>query len=358
MKRFITALSVLLLLATLMSCLKPDPIEDDTSIEITYLDLMETIGFARDVVVHESKVFVAASQAGNQIWDVSGDEPVKVFQHNFTSKPALRVAVEPESRLFFTFDRAQIYFKLLNQEFTAFDPVYDIHGVQIETAENSGLIGSGSNEDMIARQLNDSLVALYVIDRTSDDGFKQYYFNHQTHEPDMIYDQEFQYWEPNNVGTSTGGINLGMDMRDSLVAIAHDELGLGLYRLDVVELDTLSVIDTPGETMEVQFYKNYLLSANNMAGMSVFALGEDNNSLTHLADIEVSGWVKQISIWNDIAILSCGENGIFLVDLSDPEYPRVDQAIDAGYTYRTVVANDIIYAATREGVKRYQIADR
>jgi len=59
-----------------------------------------------------------------------------------------------------------------------------------------------------------------------------------------------------------------------------------------------------------------------------------------------------------MAILSCGENGIFVVDLSDPENPQVDQAIEAGYTYRTFVSNDMIYAATREGVKRYTIQSR
>ena len=60
-------------------------------------------------------------------------------------------------------------------------------------------------------------------------------------------------------------------------------------------------------------------------------------------------------MWNDQAVLSCGENGMFLVDLSDPGAPEVDQAIDAGYTYSTFVMDDIIYAATREGVKRYHI---
>ena len=107
-----------------------------------------------------------------------------------------------------------------------------------------------------------------------------------------------------------------------------------------------------------KFYDNYLLSANNWAGMGLFSIGAGDSSLTHLADVEVKGWVKQISLWNDIAVLSCGENGIFLVDLSDPANPKVDQPIDAGYTYRTHVAGDIIYAATREGVKRYHIESR
>lgn len=352
MKKILTVLIVISLIFNLIACLKPDPIEADRSVDITPVDILVTTGFARDVVVHGDKIFVAASQAGNQIWQDQNGEVSKIFEHHFSLNPALRVLVEPETRVMFSFDRYQGFNKSLNLEMTEFDSVYIKYPLWLPVFE-SGLFGSGSNEDFVVRKMNDSLVALYVIDRTSNDGLKQYYFNRRFNSSPA-----FHYWELNNVGASTGGINLGLDLRDTLLAISHDELGVGLYRLDGVELDTLATIDTPGEALEVQFYENYLLSANNMAGMSIFDLGDGGSSLTHLADIEVAGWVKQISIWNDIAVLGCGENGIFLVDLSDPEHPRVDQAIDAGYTYRTYVANDIIYAATREGVKRYRIESR
>lgn len=358
MKRMIPSASLLLLTLVLSSCLKPDPIESAFASDVYLMDVMQTGAYARDVYVADGSVFVAASQSGNQIWQESTEgSMVKTFEHKFSGNPALRMIVEPETRLMFTFDRAQGFYKKLSADMSDFDSVYTQHSIWIETSE-SGLFGSGSNEDFEVRKLNDSLVALYVIDRTSNDGLKQYYFNRYFREPDIFYSGSYYYWELSNVGTSTGGINLGLDLRDSLLAISHDELGVGLYQLDGVDIDTLAVVDTQGEALEVKFYDNYLLSANNWAGMGIFSLGAGAHGLTHLADIEVGGWVKQISIWNDIAVLSCGENGIFLVDLSDPEHPRVDQPIDAGYTYRTYVADDIIYAATREGVKRYHIESR
>ena len=340
------------LLFSLNACLKPDPIENDTTVVIRPLERLQTQAYARDVVAHGSKVFVAASEAGNQIWDVSGTEPVQVFQHYFSSNPALRVTVEPETRLLFTFDKSQGFHKTLNADLSAFDPVYMEHADWLPLYEN-GLFGSGSNEDFVARKMNDSLVALYVIDRTSNDGLKQYYFNRK-------YESfiGFHYWELNNVGVSTGGINLGLDLQGDLLAISHNELGVGLYALEGVSVDTLATANTEGEALEVKFYNDFLLVANNWAGMGIFAVDTTLGTLTHMADIEVNGWVKQISIWEDMAVLSCGENSIFLVDLSDPEKPRVDQSIDAGYTYVTTVSGDIIYAATREGVKRFQIEHR
>jgi len=351
MKRITTLLSLLFILS-LISCLKPDPIADNAVVDITPVDVLETVGYARDVVAHNDLIYVAASQAGTQIWRDQAGIVTQVLQHSFSLNPSLRVTLEPQTRLLFTFDKSQGFYKTLNAEMVDFDSVYIQQPFWLPLFE-SGLFGSGSNEDFVAKHINDSLVVLYVIDRTSNDGLKQYYFNRRLNDS-----PEFHYWELNNVGTSTGGINLGLDLRDSLLAISHDELGVGLYKLQGVDLDTLVVVNTPGEALEVKFYENYLLSANNWAGMEVFDLGSNTNTLTHLSQVEVGGWVKQISLWNDIAILSCGENGIFLVDLSDPVNPRVDQAIDAGYTYRTFVANEMIYAATREGVKRYRIESR
>lgn len=352
MKRIFAFIPVLFLLFSLVACLKPDSLETDRLVDISFVEVLETIGYARDVYVLDDKIFVAASQAGNQIWQDQDGNAELIFEHNFSGNPALRVTVEPETGILFAFDRTQGFHKTLNQELSAFDSAYIKFPIWLPLFEQ-GLFGSGSNEDFVHRKMNDSLVALYVIDRTSNDGLKQYYFNRKYNEF-----PEFHYWELSNVGSSTGGRNLGMDLRDTLLAISHDELGVGLYRLDGVNLDTLNVVNTPGESMEVLFHDNYLLCANNWAGMGIFALGDGDTSLTHLADIEVNGWVKQLSIWNDIAILSCGENGIFLVDISDPANPVVDQPIEAGYTYRTFVADDMIYAATRQGVKRYRIESR
>ena len=358
MKRMYPYLSLVMLTLLLAGCLKPDPLDTDILSDVTLIDILETGAYARDVYVADGNIFVAASQTGNQIWQEQADGSMaKTFEHKFSGNPALRSIVEPETRLMFTFDRSQGFYKKLAPDFNGFDSVYIEHKTWIETSE-SGLFGSGSNEDFAVRKMNDSLVALYVIDRTSNDGLKQYYFNRYYRAPDFLYSGSYYYWELSNVGTSTGGINLGLDLRDTLMAISHDELGVGLYRLDGVELDTLGTLDTRGEALEVKFYENYLLSANNWAGMGIYSLGAGDSSLMHLADIEVGGWVKQISIWEDMAVLSCGENGIFIVDLSDPEHPVVDRPIDAGYTYRTFVEDDIIYAATREGVKRYRISSR
>ncbi|NQV14014.1 hypothetical protein HQ531_01045 [bacterium] len=351
MKRIFAFITVLFLLLNLTACLKPESIENVSVVDITYVDILDTRGYARDVYAYSDKIFVAASAAGTQIWEDNNGVVSQVFEHSFSSNPALGLTVIPESQLLLSFDDEKGYIKQLDTDLSALDSVYfNFPNILIYESEN---FGDQNTEDMAVVSLNDSLLVLFNTDRDLGDGLRFTYLNRR-YEPSEGY----YYWEENTIAKFSGEKNYGIDARDSLVSASHGELGIGLYHMVSGDCDTLASHDTPGEALEVKFYDNYLLSANNWAGMSVFALGVGDSSLTLLADIEVNGWVKQISIWNDIAILSCGENGIFLVDLSDPENPKADQPIEAGYTYRTFVANDMIYAATRQGVKRYRIESR
>ena len=351
MKRMLLSLIVIIFAFGLSSCLKPDPIESTFGSDVYLMDVIETEGYARDVFAHDNKIFVAASAAGTQIWEDQGGTVTRVFEYQFGSSPALALTVIPEFQLLLSVSKDQGYLKQLNPELNAFDSVY-INSPNVLIWE-SEYFGDQNTNDMAATRVNDSLLILYNTDTDLGDGLRYTYLNRYYETMEGYY-----YWEANTVDKYTGAKNYGIDARDSLVAASHGELGVGLYHMGVGFCDTLAVVDTRGEALEVKFYDDYLLVANNWGGMEVLTMAASISPLLHLSDVEVGGWVKHISTWNDIAILSCGENGIFLVDLSDPANPVVDQAIDAGYTYTTYVADDILYAATREGVKRYHIESR
>ena len=348
MKRILLLLTILMLILTINACLKPDSIDTFSKATLTPIDVIETGGYARDVSAYGDKIFVAASAAGTQIWQDKTDSVELVFEYQFGSSPALALTVEPNYQLILSVSKDQGYLRQLNNDLSAFDSVYINHpNVLIWESEH---FGDQNTKDMASSYINDSLLVLYNTDTDLGDGLRYTYLNRYTDPFEGYY-----YWEANTIRKYTGEKNYGIDADGSLVASSHGELGVGLYRIESDHCDTLAITDTQGETLEVKFYENYLLAANNWAGMGIFSLNDSDSSLTHLADVEVGGWVKHISVWNDMAILSCGENGMFLVDLSDPENPQVDQAIDAGYTYRSFVAEDVLYAATREGVKRYHI---
>ena len=351
MKRIILPASVILLTLLLTACLKPDPIDNMTAATVTLIDVLETGGYARDVSAYDNKIFVAASAAGTQIWEDDNGVVSKVFNHQFGSASATGLRVEPEFQLILSVSKDQGYLRQLNSDLSAFDSVYiNFPGVLIGESEH---FGDQNTRDMASTKVNDSLLVLYNTDTDLGDGLRFTFLNRFTDGLDGYY-----YWVANTIKKYTGAKNYGIDANGSLVASSHGELGVGLYRIEHDYCDTLGVIDTGGEALEVKIYDNYLLVADNWAGMQVLSIGAGDSSLTHLADVEVGGWVKHISMWNDLAVLSCGENGMFLVDLSDPGAPKVDQAIDAGYTYSSFISGDMIHAATREGVKRYHIENR
>ncbi|MBC8374636.1 MAG: hypothetical protein H8E26_01250 [FCB group bacterium] len=350
MKRIIPAV-IILLTFILTACLKPDPIDTNTAANVNLVDVIETGGYARDVSGHGNKIFVAASAAGTQIWEDANGSVTQVFSHQFGSASATALRVEPEYKLILSVSKDQGYLRQLNSELSGFDSVYVNHpNVLIWESEH---FGDQNTQDMASTRINDSLLVLYNTDTDLGDGLRYTFLNRFTEGLEGYY-----YWEANTIKKYTGSKNYGIDAKGSLVASSHGELGVGLYRIEHDHADTLGVMDTRGEALEVKLFEDYLMVADNWAGMQVFSIVAGDSSLSHLAEIEMGGWVKHISMWNDMAVLSCGENGIFLVDMSDPGVPRVDQAIDAGYTYSTFVAEDMILAATREGVKRYHIESR
>lgn len=365
MKTRIAHILIFLLTLLLVSCLKPEAIESDQRVDVMLVEVLETGGFARDVVAHNDMIFVAASQGGTQFWEENDGTHEKVFQAYFdqdgnphNDNEVLKIYLEPESRMLFVLDKAQAFYKKLNTEYTAFDTIYDgIYSVFMETFE-ARRFGDGSIEDLYVRMSNDTTVTIMAADRSSGDGLQTYYLNKEVYEGPIDLSgtiHSFPYWNIANGSLSTDGRILGLDVSGDMLAVTRDELGVILLNWSFNNVDTLAVHETPGEALEVTFYDDYLLVANNWAGMGVMSISSSDSSLTHLTDVEVKGWVKHISMWNEIAVLSCGENSIFLVDLSDPASPVVDQAIEAGYTYRTYVAGNTIYAATREGVKLYNL---
>ncbi len=351
MKRKTLLASILMLTLILSACLKPDPIDDMTVATVTLQDVLETEGYARDVSAYGNKIFVAASAAGTQIWEDDNGTVSKVYSHHFGSASASGLRVEPEYKLILSVSKDQGYLRQLNDDLSAFDSVYINHpSVLIWESEH---FGDQNTRDMASTRVNDSLLVLYNTDTDLGDGLRFTFLNRFT---DGL--EGYHYWEANTIKKYTGAKNYGIDAQGSLVASSHGELGVGLYRIEFDHADTLGILDTGGEALEVKLFDNYLLVADNWAGMQILSISAGDSSLTHLANVEVGGWVKHISTWNDMAVLSCGENGMFLVDLSDPGDPKVDQAIDAGYTYSTFISDDMIHAATREGVKRYHIQNR
>lgn len=340
-------LSILLLPVILhTTCLRPDPISNETVVEIDQVFEINTSGWARDSQESNGLLYVAASQAGIQIWDVSGTEPQQAFEHNPGSEDINLIHFDPVNHLLLAADRRIVHYMVMDSTGMAVDSVYY---EQTSALLDPKQLSDGNTQDFNI-SARDSQLVIYLTDNDYSDGLKRIFL---TLEDDAVFGGS--YWAPEGAKLVTGHMR-GMDQMDDVIAVTVEEMGVALYRVSLSSVEFLAELDTPGEAIETAFYGSYLLVATDWAGLHV--LSWDGSRLAEVASLDFGENVEHISLWNDIAVLSCGNDEVYLVDLSDIQNPEVDQFIATGYTYRSEVVNDRIYFSTREGVKAYEIAYR
>ena len=342
--------TLILLLASLMlaGCLRPEPTEPDTRVIITLEKEIDTRGWSRDVMVEGDYLFVAASQAGAQIWDMAGDEPQMLWDTLITDKVAELIRYDAVNNIVFIADDGAVHYLLMNTTLTDVDTAY--YNNPWLAIFDPKIFSDGNTEDMALLEAEDGRIVVLVTDRDFSDGLKRTTLN-------FNYDVGFDlnYWEPTGNKLVSGHLR-GLDVVGDIVATGWEELGAGLHRVTPVQVDSLAHRDTPGDVLDVTFYGEYLLAAADWGGLQIMTW--DTTQLDLVASLDLEETVKHIAVWEDLAVLSCGNDECYIVDLSDPLEPEFDQFLPTGYCYRTFVQDDHIYAATREGVKIYSIERR
>jgi len=328
----------------LAGCLRPDPIEADNLVELDLLYEINTVGWARDIAIHEDLMFVAASQAGAQIWDLGGETPELVYQEDFGSDDLELIRYDARNRLLLASDRTIVHYRAMDSTNIGLDSAYyDNPSAFLDPRQ----LSDGNTQDFTFTS-QDSQLVIYLTDRDFSDGLKRIF---------LTFSEEStfggQYWSPEGHKLVNGHMR-GLDMQDDLVAVTIEELGIALFQVSPSTIDTLAFADTPGEALETIFSGDRLLVANNWGGLQIFDW--DGSSLESLSILDFDENVEHISIWGDAVILSCGLDECYIVDLTDPADPQVDQFIESGYCYRSTVDGDRVYMATRDGVKVYSIS--
>ncbi|OIO66023.1 MAG: hypothetical protein AUJ47_01970 [Candidatus Marinimicrobia bacterium CG1_02_48_14] len=341
MKKNITvriSLMTLSIAVILGSCVTPnDPIRIQTEILLTQVDQLNTIGYARDIFMSDSLMFVAASQAGGQIWTQRNGEWGMRYQREFSTAELELVRYDAINRLWMTADKRSGYVLAMDSTQLGPDPAFPLQQ-----------FSDSNTQDFVFDSAPDSL-AVWLADLDGSDGFKYFNFKRGL-DPFGLLTWEITTGEKIKVASYTG-----MDKSGDRLGIARSELGVEVFNLPV-QAGSQPVIwaDTPGEALDVNFYNDQLLVADNWAGLLVFQVTD--TTLTELDQLAMNGWVKHIDLWGDYAFLSCAGNGLFVAKLSPTDGKvSIDQSIPISYVYDVTVAGNLLYVASREGIMIYQI---
>lgn len=322
----------------LSGCVKPsDPFEENADILLTQIDQINTRGYARYTDVVDTLMFVAASQAGGQIWVQRDGSWTLQYEHSFSTAELEIVRYDAQNRLWLAADRRSGYVLPMDSTHLAPDPVYSLQQ-----------FSDSNTEDFVFDSKPDS-VELWLADSDGSDGLKYFTFSRGT-DPFGLPAWEITSGEKIKVSAYTG-----MDRQGQRVGLARSELGIEVFDLPVAAGSLpFATADTPGEALDVTFYENQILVADNWAGMTTFVMAD--SVLTRTDVLEMDGWVKHIDLWNEYAFLSCAGNGLFVVKLSaDGAGQVVDQFVPISYVYDVTIVGDLLYVASREGVLIYKI---
>lgn len=319
-------------------CIKPnDPYTANTDVLLTQIDQLNTIGYARDVYISDTLLFVAASQAGGQIWTKRSDVWGLRYQYDFGTAELELVRYDAVNRLWLTADKRSGYMLPMDSTNLSPDPLYSLQN-----------FSDSNTQDFIINSYPDSL-EVWLADLDGSDGFKYFNFKRGL-DPFGFLTWEITTGEKIKVATYTG-----MDKLNNQIAIGRSEMGIEVFDLPVHN-GSLPVIwtDTPGEALDVTFYGDQLLVADNWAGLTVYQISD--STLTEIDQLGMNGWVKHVDLWGDYAFLSCAGNGLFVARLSpDGGKASIDQQLPISYVYDVTIEGDLLYVASREGILIYQI---
>ena len=326
----------------IQSCMEPD-IENLWNISIDFV--MNTEGFARSVMVEGNSAFVAAGQAGVQVWNLT----------NYSLQAAYSGYEEGGTFLEFE-DLSIIGRDPVNKLLFISESNQDVKIFYFDGSDSliyRNTIMSARTKDFISFPSQNDQFVMYSAD--NDDGLKWHFYNLDT---TSSFGIEFIEWTP--YGGSeiyTPGKPLGIDSDgSSLITMAVDQLGVELFTIDSLGADPRLIgrINTDGNAEKVTLYPNGVFVACDNAGAAYIPTENFYNSGEAIPFAQ-DFTVDHIAVSDNIAVLSLGSKGIALYDISIPESPIAKGVFPIGYSYMSLFWDSKLLVCTREGLQAITI---
>ena len=315
----------------LSGCMEP---KTELLWDVETYTVIETNGFCRFVDIHNDTAFVAAGQAGVQIWDLNSVTKIIGLDQYSASQDLSDIA---------QIEYAPTIKKIFALENNSRVVIMDlIHGDSLAV-----LVEEMSEKTREIRILEGS-DSYIILAADNDDGLKWNKFD---------FFADWGIWS-NVAGTelSTPGKPMGLDYLNGNIALAVDQQGIELWTLDSLGADPVFVnrLDTPGNAEKVTLTETGVFVACDDAGARYIPLDilylpvQDNLYIEKQFAEDLT--VDHIAVSGDKAVLSVGGKGIALYDISNPGSPEPRGIFDVGYTYYSTFWEEKLVVCTREGL--------
>ena len=322
MKRTIYFTIVGLLIFFTGSCAKPNEVPDVTN-ALTIEHFYPTVGYAFDVFVTDSLMYVAEDQGGFSIYNYETHLQRSYFNDQIEN-----------IRMIFPIEEKNLLF------------VYDVYGspAGIEVYDISDI--ANPTTDNVPPILSDT------------QGLEDMYFELNDNDDIDVYWSklaQISYGIYGNLWLELGTFDLfpnsvaGFDIDEQYIYLTGEQVGI--YITDKATGEILNTIDTQGSALDVKKVDDFLFVADRQEGFSIFNVADIMNpELVYSKNL--GELIYNVEIEDDYLVLTSHSGGVYLYDISDPSAPELLGNLDdeLGYTYKAVIKNGKIFAGTRTGV--------
>jgi hypothetical protein len=326
MKIIIKITFLFLGLLVLLSCAKPNEpaaVEGNLNIEHKF-----TIsGYARDISVSDSHLYIAEDQAGYTIYDLNTNGLISHHESfimetdpvMFENVRAI-TAVEDENLLF----------------------VYDLYGTNaIYPFDMTDKVNPSALVPIFGQTSN---IVQLDSDISPIGGADLYWTNGSVYS----FGRFDESWYP-NIYMFHNSV-AGFDIVGNNIFIAAEQLGFHIVNKNNGTI--ISTTDTEAEALDVKIVDNYAIVALRQAGFAVYDVS-NTSAPTLVCQKETNEYIYTIDVEGNHLVLGSHNGGVYLYDISDVTEPVLTGNLNSdkiGYTYKSMIKNGKIYAATRNGV--------
>ena len=323
------------LVALIMGCMEP---VTENLWTLNKIAQMETEGYCRDVFISGDSVFIAAGQAGVQLWDISSiTAPMKVWEMTLSDLGASKEITQVE------------YEASIRQLFALESNERPIH-IDLSQGDSAIVLGQFSSERTKEfRVITNSSSSFTVYAADNDDGLKWSRFD---------YDPAFRLWL-NSAGDeipSQGNPN-GIDIFGYDIVLTLDQLGIESFHNNEGIISSSFHMDLDGNARAVTI----------IDGDECYIACEDGGAY-RLSPGFSSQWEFMVQFAQDLfvthidanrhqLVLSCASNGLALYEAKQSGSVEERGIHDIGYVYHTEFSNGYLFAATREGLQIFEIVE-
>lgn len=140
--------------------------------------------------------------------------------------------------------------------------------------------------------------------------------------------------------TDTKGRVQNLSIKNNTIFLADYEAGIGIYKLNQQGFENLNYVKTPSPVKNIIKIDNFLFAT--LLDSRIFIYSIEDSSITFLTSIIPEHIISSLSAKDSLLFITEGEHGFSILNISNPQNPKVIKKLDLSTEERKIVFTSVI----------------